>query len=1151
MKKNIKIMASALAIAGLIVNSTVANTFAKEKIDGNLSFNTSSESLAVRYRSSFKGYKGSGQIYVKANGVWSADLYVNGNLVDISQAIKNNEAVIDISKYTIDGDNNIKVLNVLPRNSMLEVKVLAPKVTNGEPEENGFSTEKLKDLDNFIGSETMGINPITGENYISTGVLKGEFPGASIAIIKDGKLVKNAAYGHTKLWDKYEKVQNPEKVQLDTLFDLASNTKMYATNFALMKLVYEGKLNLDDKLQKYLPGYKDEPDAKFKGKDKITIRNLLHHNAGHAASVKFYDKDRAEGLFSVKKEETVKLFDKVPLTYEVGTQVLYSDTDYMILGYIVELITGEALDEYVEKNIYKPLGLTRTCFNPLQKGFKKEEIAATERNGNTRDGSITFEGVRDYVLQGEVHDEKAFYSMQGVSGHAGLFSTAKELAILCQVVLNGGSYGDVTVFDRETLDEFIKPSYSGADWGLGWNIQDGNRTRNWMFSPYTYNTIGHTGWTGTLTNIDFENDMIVVLLTNQRNSPCPEGNFESAKYETGRYGSITTLAYEALLENINSTIVSNFEGITESVDSKGSQTDPLFPDKSQSSRYHVNNKRGFYGFKGSGEIVVENQGATKAEIYINGNKIDISSILQENKKSQRIKIGKYTVDGVNALKVINIQPKEGKVNVRILYPEVMKLKAEDMKALSENFNSIDELINSEVKFGMEGAALSVVRNGKLIKSNFYGSTINNNTLLDLGNGTEIFSTNLAIAKLISDKLINYNDSIEKYLPGAIKDIKIKHLLEHTSGLPEKINSEANELLTREQELDKLTNLVTAFKPGSKVRYSEYDSILLGCIMEKVTGMTQDKYVEENIYKPLGLKNTLYNPIAKGYDKENIIAFNKDQFTINKLKGISGHYGLYSNINDLTVLSQVIINYGGYGGVRLFDKDTAARFISPLDITSAQGLGFVRQGDFKNIDLLGAYGNSKNVGWKSDTGISVVINPTEYTAAIYMANSSEKDKYISSKGENITTLVSEALKDSGKENNSTLLQLAIDTIEKNKNDNSQEAIKASSAILEIMISKIGSQNITKEKVIDLVNLMPESNEKISLKKQLGVETEEEKNTENPGESTDIGEGNNKNDSNQGTLPKTGSAIDNNTLKFIGLCFILAGGAITIKPKKRAI
>ena len=192
------------------------------------------------------------------------------------------------------------------------------------------------------------------------------------------------------------------------MFDLASNSKMYSTNLALMKLVYEGKIDLDDKVQKYLPEYKDAADAKFKGKDTITLRHLLHHCAGHASSIRFYEESSGD-FYSHDREKTISLLSKVPLTYEVGSKITYSDTDYMILGYIVEIVTGMKQDKYVEENIYKPLGLKNTCYNPLQKGFKAEQFAATERNGNTRDGARNYPDIRTETVRGEVHDEKAFY----------------------------------------------------------------------------------------------------------------------------------------------------------------------------------------------------------------------------------------------------------------------------------------------------------------------------------------------------------------------------------------------------------------------------------------------------------------------------------------------------------------------------------------------------------------------------------------------------------------------------------------------------------------------------------------------------------------------------------------------------------------------
>lgn len=168
--------------------------------------------------------------------------------------------------------------------------------------------------------------------------------------------------------------------------------------------------------------------------------------------------------------------------------------------------------------------------------------------GNTRGGSRDFPSIRSYTLQGEVHDEKAYYSMGGVSGHAGLFSTASDMAVLCQIILNRGGYGSLQIFDKEVLDQFTKPSENDITFGLGWN-RAGNTDKVWQFGPYASNiAIGHTGWTGTLTQIDPKHDMAIVLLTNKKHSVCNDDSFEGDVYETGMYGSIVSLVYEALLE---------------------------------------------------------------------------------------------------------------------------------------------------------------------------------------------------------------------------------------------------------------------------------------------------------------------------------------------------------------------------------------------------------------------------------------------------------------------------------------------------------------------------------------------------------------------------------------------------------------------------
>ena len=509
------------SISEVQIDSQISPRFPEEK---------PTDRIYAQSRRIFKGYKGQGQIIVENHGVESASVYINGKLISMENAFisKDKKVTIDISKYTVNGDNALKVLNVSPKDAYINIFIPYPELTVGNPKDVGFSEKKLAELDEFINEE----------------VEKG-FPGAVLLVIKDGKIIKNTAYGYKLKYDKDTLLNKFEPMDTDTMFDLASNTKMFATNLAIQKLVTEKKISINDLVSKYIPGFTGDT------RENIKIKDLLTHSAGFADSIKFYlpDNPYGEEFYSIDRAKTLKLLEKAPLEYPTGTKTIYSDTDYMILGYIIENITGVKLDEYVEKNIYKPLGLTHTVFNPLQKGFSKEDCAATETMGNTRGGSRVFPSVRTYTLQGEVHDEKAFYSMAGVSGHAGLFSTTEDMAVLCQTILNQGGYGNVQIADKDVLDQFTKPSDNDITFGLGWN-RAGNTDKVWQFGPYASNTaIGHTGWTGTLTQIDPEHDMAIVLLTNKKHSVCDNGIFEGDAFETGKYGSIISLVYEALLES--------------------------------------------------------------------------------------------------------------------------------------------------------------------------------------------------------------------------------------------------------------------------------------------------------------------------------------------------------------------------------------------------------------------------------------------------------------------------------------------------------------------------------------------------------------------------------------------------------------------------
>ncbi|MBO4809678.1 MAG: penicillin binding protein PBP4B [Lachnospiraceae bacterium] len=429
-------------------------------------------------------------------------------------------------------------------------------VTTGTPEEVGLNTNTLKLIDDMM---------VVQMDY--------GFSGAQLAVIKDGKLVIDKAWGVTNGYiapgidgagnilsnSAVDKSSAP--VTTDTLFDLASNTKMFATNFAVQKLVCDGLLDINKKVCDYIPEFKDrEGDDEIKGKTEIKVSDLLSHQAGFPADPGYHNSEAAmikkyPDLFCQDRNIILSKIIDTPLKYEPGTEREYSDVDYMILGFIVEKITGKRLDQYVKEEFYDKMGLTHVTFNPLQNGFTKDDCAATELNGNTRQGRFFYDNVRTDTVWGEVHDEKAYYCMEGVSGHAGLFSNARELAMLCQVMLNGGGWGEEKFFDQQTIDMFIAPvDIDTLDWGLGWWLKDSNddpgRT-NYFGMESSIGTFGHTGWTGTITLIDPDRDLIIVYLSSPKNSPVIDrmknGNdFVGNNVSMGSLGLTPQLIYEAL-----------------------------------------------------------------------------------------------------------------------------------------------------------------------------------------------------------------------------------------------------------------------------------------------------------------------------------------------------------------------------------------------------------------------------------------------------------------------------------------------------------------------------------------------------------------------------------------------------------------------------
>ena len=403
--------------------------------------------------------------------------------------------------------------------------------------------------------------------------IENGFTSAQLAVIRNGKLVYENAWGKTNSFqpDGSPKKDSPE-VTTETLYDLASVTKMFSVNYAMQKLVSDGKLDLDARITDFLgdrfveetiytydeKGVFPEADLEtIKGwKSMLTVRDLLRHQGGFPADPKYCaprlykeglppEEYPENTLFAGNepgeetRQATIDMICRTPLKYAPGTRTLYSDVDYMVLGLVVEQIVGEDLNTWLKKTFWDPMGLKHITYNPLRNGFDADDCAATELNGNTRDGLLDYPGFRTYTLQGEVHDEKAFYSMNGVSGHAGLFASAADTAKLASVMLCGG-YGEDRFFSRNIMDLFTAPKMeNAANWGLGWWRQ-GDGQRIWYFGSQSgSDTIGHQGWTGTLVMVDPQRNLVIAYLTNKINTRVTDLKVDANVFNGGWYTAST------------------------------------------------------------------------------------------------------------------------------------------------------------------------------------------------------------------------------------------------------------------------------------------------------------------------------------------------------------------------------------------------------------------------------------------------------------------------------------------------------------------------------------------------------------------------------------------------------------------------------------
>ncbi len=336
------------------------------------------------------------------------------------------------------------------------------------------------------------------DRAIEKAIARGELPGCVVLARMGEELSYEGVFGAACLSpDHYE-------ARRETVYDLASLTKVMATASALMLLVADEKLRLDQPVCDVLPAFAEH------GKSEITIRHLLTHSSGlrpwraYFADLRERELRRGDRLLATPegRESILLRIQKSAPVHDPCEASVYGDLGFISLGAVVEQVAGEPLDAFCQRRIYGPLGLADTHFNPIPNSCERARYAATEQCE-----------WREKVVWGEVHDPNA-WAMGGVAGHAGLFGTADDVLRFGGEMLRADR-GESAVFPAEVAREFFRRQEQtpDSDWALGWDTPtSGGSTSGQHFSK---RSIGHTGFTGTSLWIDLERGLIVVMLANR------------------------------------------------------------------------------------------------------------------------------------------------------------------------------------------------------------------------------------------------------------------------------------------------------------------------------------------------------------------------------------------------------------------------------------------------------------------------------------------------------------------------------------------------------------------------------------------------------------------------------------------------------------
>ena len=401
------------------------------------------------------------------------------------------------------------------------------------PESVGLSSVKLQKIDQVVGQAI-------GEQA---------FPGCQVLVARRGKVVYRKNFGR----QSYDNILEP--VKDNTVYDLASVTKVAATLQTVMLLHERKLLQLTEKASSYLP------ELKSTNKENLTIEDILLHRAGLVAYIPFWERTVSRSDFkpifyassrsdtyphlvadslyaSVAMRDSVwKWVIKSPLTNrrdrDGGYPFVYSDLGLMILQKVVERLTNQTIDDFVQQNFYEPLGMNRTGFNPLTRGLSRWDIAPTEHDN----------AFRERRLRGTVQDQQAAM-LGGVSGHAGLFSNSNDLAILMQMNLQLGYYGSHRYFMPSTLPAFTQVQGEKGHRGLGWDKRPDDGQSNYVSDRVSLSSYGHSGYTGTMVWADPEQELVFVFLSNRVHPNASNNKINTLKVRR----RVQDAVYEAIME---------------------------------------------------------------------------------------------------------------------------------------------------------------------------------------------------------------------------------------------------------------------------------------------------------------------------------------------------------------------------------------------------------------------------------------------------------------------------------------------------------------------------------------------------------------------------------------------------------------------------